>query len=472
MPPPRTGCVDPGRRGANGAMHFVARIRLRDGSRERVKVPENYSRPAGGRTARERAELYALARQEREDETGELFEARKKRKAEQAKQHSARHGETCTRYFGRFLEHRQAVGKVRRGRDLESAWSVWIGPEIGSKPIAGITREDVENVRDTLDRAVAERKKEGGRAGLSGARARNVWSVLTSMMKEACSSKRRDLRVRADNPCATVQAPDKTAGKAKTFIYPNEFLKLAACADVPREWRELYAVASYLYLRPGELRALVWTDVDFDAGVVHVTKAYDEDSKTVKAPKTRNGVRDVPIPATLVPLLKAMHDRAPDDSAAVLPLMGERSENLRSIWMRRHFALAKVTRSRLSEQSATTMKINFRSWRDTGITWLALAGVDVAKMQRRAGHDTISTTLGYVKMAEDLTGSIGKPFPPLPALIFAAPEGKPGRSRRRTRHGRTKRSARLGHVWAKPEKDPQNQLKTAERAGFEPAAGF
>jgi len=30
----------------------------------------------------------------------------------------------------------------------------------------------------------------------------------------------------------------------------------------------------------------------------------------------------------------------------------------------------------------------------------------------------------------------------------------------------------LGHVWAKPEKDPQNQLKTAERAGFEPAAGF
>jgi len=74
----------------------------------------------------------------------------------------------------------------------------------------------------------------------------------------------------------------------------------------------------------------------------------------------------------------------------------------------------------LSEKTATTMPANFRSWRDTGITWLALKGVDVAKIQRRAGHDEISTTLGYVKMAEDLTGSIGEPFPLLPASLVGA----------------------------------------------------
>jgi integrase len=213
-------------------------------------------------------------------------------------------------------------------------------------------------------------------------------------------------------------------------------------------------VACYLYLRPGELRALLWTDVDFEAAVVHVTKAYDEDSKTVKPPKTRNGVRDVPIPGALVPLLKVMHDRAADEGAAVLPLMSERSENLRSIWMRRHFTVAKVSRARLTEVSATTMKINFRSWRDTGITWLALAGIDVAKMQRRAGHDTISTTLGYVKMAEDLTGSIGEPFPALPqALVGGASEHR-------------------AKVWAKSKSAHKKPPKFAERAGFEPAAGF
>lgn len=231
--------------------------------------------------------------------------------------------------------------------------------------------------------------------------------------------------MREDNPCATVQPPDRTDARAKTFIYPTEFLQLAACDEVPRAWRELYAVACYLYLRPGELRALLWTDVDLQAGVVHVTKAYDEDSKAVKAPKTRNGVRDVPIPPSLVPLLKVMRERAgaKDATGAVLPIMAELNENRRAVWMRDHFTAAELDRARLTDESATTMQINFRSWRDSGITWLALQSVDVAKMQRRAGHDAISTTLGYVKTAEDLTGSIGEPFPPLPAKLLDAPSG-------------------------------------------------
>ena len=133
----------------------------------------------------------------------------------------------------------------------------------------------------------------------------------------------------------------------------------------------------------------------------------------MKAPKTANGVRDVAIPATLVPLLTAMKEGGV--GKAVVPLMQDISERRRAEWMRKHFTLAKLDRARLTEQSATTMQINFRSCRDTGITWLALQGVDVAKMQRRAGHDAISTPLGYVKMAEDLTGSIGQPFPQLPA---------------------------------------------------------
>jgi len=412
-------------------------------------------------TARERAALYAQARQEREDETHDLLAEKERREAEQAKQYEEHQGETCTRYFGRFLRHREEIGKVRRGRDLQSCWDVWIAPEIGSKPIAGLTRDDVEDVRDALDRAVAQRKKEGALAGLSGARARNVWSVLTSMMKEACTSKRRDLRVRTDNPCATVQPPDRTDPKRKTFVYPAEFLKLVSCREVPRESRELYAVACYLYLRPGELRALLWTDVDFEAGVVHVTKAYDEDSKSVKPPKTRNGVRDVPTPAPLVPLLKVMRKRS-RGVGEVLPIMRGLNENRRAGWMRKHFELAKLDRPRLTDEGPTTMMVNFRSWRDTGITWLALGGVDVAKMQRRAGHDSISTTLGYVKMAEDLTGSIGEPFPALPATLLEG-EGVVA----------TPAPRRSGPDWAKsPVKNyklSKSLRKTVGEAGFEPA---
>jgi integrase len=302
----------------------------------------------------------------------------------------------------------------------------------------------------------SKRKKEGSPAGLSGARARNVWSVLTSVMKEAATSKRRDLRVRTDNPCTTVQPPDKTDARAKTFVYPSEFLELMACEAVPRAWRELYAVACYLYLRPGELRALVWSDVDFAAGVVHVTKAYDEDSATVKAPKTRNGVRDVPIPATLVPLLKMMHDRDDAPGGAVVPLMGTVSERRRAGHMRKHFVAAKIDRARLTEQSSTTMQINFRSWRDTGITWLALQGTTLAKMQRRAGHERIETTSGYVKAAEDFTGSIGDPFSPLPACLVAC---EPRVTCEPSRRVSIRNLAAF-------------RSRSAERAGFEPAVRF
>ena len=289
----------------------------------RVDVPAKYAAPAGGASARERAELFAAARQEREDETGELLAA--KRERETSKRVDAAKGETCDTYFERFVEHRGAIGKVRRTRDLEGAWNTWISPRVGHLPTVTLSREDVEGVRNALDVEIAKRKKEGGTSGLSAARAANVWSVLTSMMKEACTSKRKELRVREDNPCRDVQPPDKGDARTKTFIYPVEFLALMACEDVPLEWRELYAVACHLFLRPGELRSLLWSDVDFTAGVVHVTKAYDEDSETVKAPKTRNGIRDVPIPPTLVPLLKRMaKGREPHDP--VVPPMAECSE--------------------------------------------------------------------------------------------------------------------------------------------------
>jgi integrase len=309
MPPPRTGSVEPLRR-ANGRRYYRARIRLGDGSRDRVDVPEKYSTPAGGKTAEERAELYALAVQEREDETGELLKRKLARQADEAKQSDPTNGETCSMYRTRLDTHRKELGR-RSGRDDRSAWKTWIGPHLGHLPIAKVTRENVEAVRDALDEAIAMHKRTEGKEGVSPKRALNVWSVVTTTFKAACMAKRRDLRVRSDNPCAGVLPPERGESRRRTFIYPNEMLALLDCTEVPLEARELYAIACYLYLRPGELRALLWTDVDLNAGLVHVTKAFDEDSKDMKAPKTRNGIRDVPIHANLAPLLSRMKPTEP-----------------------------------------------------------------------------------------------------------------------------------------------------------------
>jgi hypothetical protein len=83
-----------------------------------------------------------------------------------------------------------------------------------------------------------------------------------------------------------------------------------------------------------------------------------------------------------------------------------------------------VTRPGLLTNTATTMAVNFRSCRDSGITWLALSGLDVARIQRGAGHDDVQTTLAYVKTLEDIKGKVGIPFPPLPVELLGQASGQ------------------------------------------------
>ncbi|MGA2450697.1 MAG: site-specific integrase [Polyangiaceae bacterium] len=465
MPPRRTGSVEKYQR-ADGSSYFRARVRLRDDSRVRVDVPNKYAHPAGGMTAEQRAELYAAAIQEKEDESGELLAQKRAREEREAQQRDPRNGETCTMYRERLNAYRKELGR-RGGRDDESTWKVWIEDRIGHLPIAKVGRVEVEAVRDALDEAIAQHARTEGKEGIGGKRARNVWTVVTTTFRAACTAKRQDLRVRQDNPCTDVLPPERGDSRRRTFVYPCEVLDLLNCAMVPRDWRELYAVACYLYLRPGELKAALCSDVDLKAGVIHVTKAYDERAHEVKSPKTRNGVRDVPIHPHLVPLLQRLiRGRTPTE--ALLPLMAEWSENQRAVKTRQHLRMAGVTRPRLTENTTTTMHVGFRSWRDTGITWLALAGVDAAKIQRRAGHDEISTTIGYVKAAEDITGTIGEPFPPLPkSLVGPAPRGP---SEDPNSEGVRAKD------WAKSPlenyKSSESNVNSAERAGVEPAAGF
>jgi integrase len=413
MPPPRSGALRTLRR-ADGTIYYRAVIRLADRSRTLVDVPARYSVAADGRTADERAAIYVLSAQEKEDETGELLAKKRKRQAEEA----APARESCDRYFGRLTKVRESEG-VRDTRKERTIWGKWISRRIGARHIAGVTRDEIEAIRDALDEQVRLRIKDGLRAGISGATAQNVWSVLRTTFKETVSARDKTLRVRGDDPTVGHKPPLKTPKRQKTFVYPNEFAELLASPVPPREWREVYAVAAYIYVRPEELQALTWDDVDFNAGTVHVSKAISaRDGKPKPLPKTANAVRHVPIEPALLPLLKRMHDEATDEGAPILPVLGELNDKFRAKQFREHLRMAGVSRPRLTAETATLLQVDFRSCRDSGITWLALAGVELARIQRRAGHEDISTTLGYVKMAEDLAGKVGTPFGPLPANLI------------------------------------------------------
>jgi hypothetical protein len=85
----RTGSIEAFHR-ADGKVYYRARIRLADGTRARVDVPRKCA------TDEKTRDLYALALQEREDETGELLAKKRARITQRAAERDSSRGETCT----------------------------------------------------------------------------------------------------------------------------------------------------------------------------------------------------------------------------------------------------------------------------------------------------------------------------------------------------------------------------------------
>jgi integrase len=226
-----------------------------------------------------------------------------------------------------------------------------------------ITRAQIEDVRDELDAKVQ-------RGTIAWKTALHVWTNLRCIFRDACLAKRRDLRVREDNPTQDVAGPDRGNVRAKQFLFPSEFLQLVSCDDVPLRWRRIFTVATYLALRAGELEALGWEDVLLDHGVVHVHRSIRRFTKEEKATKT-GATRRFAIEPPLLPLLHAMRRETGDVGRVMahLPTKHEFSKVLRH-----HLIVAGVEREELFANDATRKWITFHDLRATGITWMAVRG--------------------------------------------------------------------------------------------------
>jgi len=251
---------------------------------------------------------------------------------------------------------------------------------------------------------------------------------VTKLFSDSCESKAAALRVRSDNPCTGVRGPDRGEHKGKQWLYPSEASKLLACAEVPLRWRRLYALAAYLYLRPGELAALEWRDVSLEHGYVNVHQALD--LRTGRAKPTKTGItRKVPIHLSLRPLLELMKKEANGQGRVVqnthenkdaehgMPPLEDLAETLRT-----HLGRANVDRAELREDRTTTKRITFYDLRATGITWEVLDGTEHVRIMQRAGHRNFATTQGYIREAEAVGLDVGTPFPTLPASLVLGPQ--------------------------------------------------
>lgn len=371
-------------------------------------------------------------------------------------------GESVEEYGARWLDDRRRQGRA----DVDGEAGTlrrYLYPHLGARVLASITRADLERVVERLDDAVRAPVKP-----LSWKTALNVWSVVRKLFHDAASSKRLALRVLDVNPARDVAPPDRGRSRAKQFLWPSELLAVARCAEVPIPWRRLVCLAAYTGLRAGELSALQVGDVDRRRWIVTVTESVTTRGRRrgpVKLPKTQAGARSFVVEPHLRPLLAAMLDGRRE--GPVVEAFRTDGPDGAAGRLRLYLRRAGVSRPELFATTVARKAITWHDLRATYATWCAIRGDAPLTIRQRAGHESLDTTMGYVRAAEVLDRElVGEVFPPLPlAELRVTGEGgvSPGVSPAGA--GDRKSAVDMGETWC-----PQRESKALCAPSICPAA--
>lgn len=176
------------------------------------------------------------------------------------------------------------------------------------------------------------------------------------------------------NPVDAIDKPDHHAARGRAIKGEDwHILKPVILSD------PAFALAAFAGLRRGELLALRREDVDFESGFIHVRRQLVRvnGQMTEQTPKSESGVRDVPIDADLLPILRAacrlMHPQA--------RLINAAPETINHRWRR------------VQLEEGIKQPYRLHDLRHTYATRLVAAGARLAVVQYALGHSSIKLTV-------------------------------------------------------------------------------
>lgn len=203
-------------------------------------------------------------------------------------------GEKITKSTARFaivaeqwFESKRKLRPWTRGQ-YRAALDLYLLPRYGSLKLAQVTPDRV---------AVLVRELEA--KGLSGAYVQNILKPLNGTMNFAVRK-----GMLSTNPVALLtpdERPTVTRGGFRE-LGPEDVQRLLTEA-ARYEYGPLVRSTVYSGLRLGEALGLQWGDIDFDGGLIHVTKQWTREGELAE-PKTTKAVRRVVMPPDLVTFLR------------------------------------------------------------------------------------------------------------------------------------------------------------------------
>lgn len=160
---------------------------------------------------------------------------------------------------------------------------------------------------------------------------------------------------------------------------------LQKAKDVGHPFYPIWVAALMTGMRSGELKALMWSDIDLDAKTISVSKQWT--NKTGITPTKNRKNRIVPVSENFVLFLKELKLQNDKTNDFILPQLTE--------W--EHGDQAKVIKEFCLSVGITPIK--FHDLRATFITNLLSRGVSLARVMAIVGHTEIKTTNVYLRLA-------------------------------------------------------------------------
>lgn len=288
---------------------------------------------------------------------------------------------TLGEYADGLMERRRAYLAPSTYRTDMTRYKAYVRPRWGDVPLKAITRRDV---RAWVDRELA-RVGEGQR--------RQVTALLRVIINNAVDDEFLDV-----SPLPRNLVPRGKGRGVETARHAPRALsvgEVSALAEMLPQYRVLILTLAYTGLRYGEARELRRKDFDFKTGLLHVSRGVTgpAGAPSVGTPKTRAGMRDVPIPDVLAVEIRAHMDSGgvgfgPD--ALVFPSVLDPGRHM-GMGALRLAMLRACARAGLEPCSPHDLRHTFASIAGR------VAGVSERDIQAVLGHENSRMTFDYMR---------------------------------------------------------------------------
>jgi integrase len=331
----------------------------------------------------------------RRDKNGELITSERKAKSVEfdLKTELNSKGEdgptwTWNAWHDECLKRMKLTHKESTLQGYDGAVKKWLPKSFKDKELGQIEKADIhELIFETL-------AENGASAHLQKNTLKKIHKILDDAVEEGMIAR---------NPASGLKV--KVPATQKLVLTPGEVnLLLSAARDGNHRWYPHFALALFSGLRNGELYALRISDVDFEAGLIHVTKQFT--SKDGQHETKGNSNRVIPISSQLRPFLEWLVTLG--GHKETLWKWKNRKTGEKQSFVATDLLLPRIREWRSGEQAAILKDfcehlgitpVKFHDLRATFITNLLAQGVSTTVVMAIVGHSKLSTTEEYLRLA-------------------------------------------------------------------------